>query len=185
MTAKTQDMPADNARTGISLYEFYALGIERLLVKAPWELERAVSAYHESFLTEQRCLGLAILLLLGEDHVPKKAAESMPGFEDQARSSVNQAVFLRALKHYFQSTGLNPTRADMVLERMQSYLTDSREAEGSHEDPLEAMLETMCKRVPPKDEDQKEQYAVRVGKIYDYIEVLVEKSLLKRYEVSS
>jgi hypothetical protein len=175
----------DGAKTGISLYEFYAIGIERLIDHAPWELERAVSAYHESFLTEQRCLGLAILLLLGEEHVPDTAVSSLPGFEAQARASVNQAVFLRALKHYFQSNRLNPVRAEMVLERMQSYLTDSREANKNKRSPLDAMCQTMSKRVPPRDENQAEQYQTRVNKIYDYIEGLVEKSLLKRFEVSS
>jgi hypothetical protein len=174
-----------DAKTGISLYEFYAIGIERLLDRAPWELERAVSAYHESFLTEQRCLGLAILLLLGEEHVPDVAINSMPGFEVQTRISVNQAVFLRALKHYFTANGLNPVRADMVLERMQSYLSDSREANKQKKSPLEAMCLTMSKRVPPRDGDQAAQYQTRVNKIYDYIEGLVEKSLLKRFEVSS
>src|ERR1700761_4939523 len=105
-------------KTGISLYEFYALGIERLIVKAPWELERSVSAYHERFLTEQRCMGLSILLLLGENHMLPTAIHSMPGYEDQARFSVNQAVFRRALKHYFESNRLSPARADMVIERM-------------------------------------------------------------------
>src|SRR5579859_1125960 len=89
----TDEMPDEKA--GISLYEFYALGIERLLMKAPWELERSVSAYHESFLTEQRCMGLAILLLLGENHMPEDVVQSMPGYETQARFSVNQAVFRR------------------------------------------------------------------------------------------
>lgn len=174
-----------DAKTGISLYEFYAIGIERLLDRAPWELERAVSAYHESFLTEQRCLGLAILLLLGEEHVPSDAVNSMPGFEVQTRSSVNQAVFRRALKHYFEANQLNPVRADMVLERMQSYLTDSREANKHKRSPLDAMCVTMSKRVPPQGATQAEQYQARVNKIYDYIEGLVEKSLLKRFEVSS
>src|ERR1700761_1497333 len=102
-------------KTGISLYEFYALGIERLIVKAPWELERSVSPYHERFLTEQRCMGLAIVLLLGENHLPTSVVQSMPGYEEQARFSVNQAVFRRALKHYFESNKLNPVRADMVI----------------------------------------------------------------------
>ena len=178
--------PADS-KTPISLYEFYAIGIERLIEKAPWELERSVSAYHESFLTEQRCLGLSILLLLGESQVPEQLIkeQAMPGFEDQTRSTVNQAVFRRALTHYFQSKELNPVRADMVLERMQSYLNDSREASGHGKNPLEAMLGTVVKRVPPQDETQREQYATRVEKIYDYIEGLIAKGLLKRYEVSS
>jgi hypothetical protein len=75
---------SDNAKTNISLYEFYVIGIERLVEKAPWELEQSVSAYHESFLTEQRCLGLSILLLLGEDYVPQQN-DTLPGFEHQAR----------------------------------------------------------------------------------------------------
>ena len=153
-------------------------------VKAPWELERAVSAYHESFLTEQRCMGLAILLLLGESHVPGDAVQSMPGYEKQARFSVNQAVFRRALKHYFEAKKLNPVRADMVIERMGSYIADSREAEQSDKDPLEAMYNTLVKRVPPREEDQAEQYAKRVEKIYDYVSGLV-KALLKRYEIRS
>jgi hypothetical protein len=186
MTARARGAPEEPAeKTGISLYEFYAIGIERLIEKSPWELERAVSAYHESFLTEQRCLGLAILLLLGESHVPAKAVQSMPGFEEQTRASVNQAIFLRALRRYFDAKGLSTTRADMVLERMQSYITDSRTASQKQKDPLEAMLQTVVKRVPPKDDTQKKQYAVRIGKIFDYIQALVEKSLLKRYEVSS
>jgi hypothetical protein len=181
----SQDDTGTDDKTSISLYEFYALGIERLLKRAPWELERSVSAYHESFLTEQRCLGLAILLLLGEDHVPQSTVESMPGFEEQARISVNQAVFRRALKHYFQAAHLNPVRADMVLERMGSYVTDSRAANGRSESPLGAMLDIMSRRVPPKSEEQRQQYATRVEKIYAYIDGLVEGSLLKRYEISS
>ena len=176
------EMPDEKAR--ISLYEFYALGIERLLLKAPWELERSVSAYHESFLTEQRCLGLTMLLLLGEEQVSHDSVQSMPGYEDQARFSVNQAVFRRALKRYFESNNLNPVRADMVIERMGSYITASREASQSDADPLEAMFGTLTKRVPPRDEDQAEQYAERVEKIYDYVSGLVE-ALRKRYEVVS
>jgi hypothetical protein len=169
-------------RTPISLYEFYALGIERLIVKAPWELERAVSAYHESFLTEQRCLGLSILLLLGENHVPDDAVQSMPGFENQARFSVNQAVFRRALKRYFEAKGLNPVRADMVVERMGSYITDSREAEQNQGDPLQAMFNTLAKRVPPLNQDQSEGYASRVEKIFDYVSGLVD-AVVKRYVI--
>ncbi len=169
----------------ISLYEFYAIAIERLLEKAPWELERAVSPYHESFLVEQRCLGLSILLLLGEGHVPKQAVRTMPGFEEQTRMSVNQAVFLRALRHYFEAKRLSHTRADLALERMQSYLHDSRVASTKGQNPLEAMLQTVIKRVPPQDKAQREQYVARVGKIYDYTEGLVAKALLKRYKITT
>lgn len=177
----TVDASSDE-KAGISLYEFYVLGVERLIVKAPWELERAVSTYHESFLTEQRCLGLAILLLRGEDHVPQDAVQSMPGFEYQARASVNQAVFRRALRHYFESSKLNPVRADMVIERMGSYVADSRIAEQEGSDPLEAMFRTLIKRVPPRDEEQEEQYAHRVEKILEYVSGLVD-AILKRYEI--
>jgi hypothetical protein len=177
------DLPEE--KVSISLYEFYALGIERLVVKAPWELERSVSVYHERFLTEQRCLGLAILLLLGENEIPNSAVQSMPGFEDQARFSVNQAVFRRALKHYFESSRLNPVRADMVIERMGTYIADSRGAEQAGNDPLEAMYNTLAKRVPPRDENEAEQYATRVEKIYNYVSGLVEGNLLKRYVVTS
>ncbi len=172
-------------QTPISLYEFYALAIERLLEHAPWELERAVSPYHESFLVEQRCLGLAILLLLGEDQVPAQLIRNraMPGFEEQTRISVNQAVFLRAFRHYFQAKQLNPIRADMAFERMQSYLNDSRQANSEGQNPLEAILYTVVKRVPPQSDRQREQYTARIGKIYDYIEGLVQRGLLRRYRI--
>jgi len=175
---------SDEPKTDISLYEFYALGINHLLVKAPWELERAVSAYHESFLTEQRCIGLSILLLLGEEQVPDSAVSTMPGFEHQARVSVNQAVFLRALKHYFQQEGIEAARADAVLKRMHSYLTDSREADVAGSDPLEAMAETLIRRVPPQSDEQREQYEKRVQKIFDYIEALVTRTILRRYQIT-
>jgi len=175
------DQLRDRAR--ISLYEFYALGIERLIVKAPWELERSVSAYHESFLTEQRCMGLAILLLLGEEYVPNDAIQSMPGHEEQARFSVNQAIFRRALKEYFASKSQNPIRADMVIGRMGSYITDSRHTEQSGGDPLEAMFNTLAKRVPPRNAVEADQYVTRVEKIYDYVSGLVQ-AILRRYEIS-
>jgi hypothetical protein len=175
----------DGAKTPISLYEFYAVCIGRLLERAPWELERAVSPYHESFLTEQRCLGLSILVLLGEDLVPAESLQGMPGFEAQTRISVNQAIFLRAFRHHFESKQLNPVRADMALERMQSYLQDSRTANAGGKSPLGAMLQTVVKRVPPQDSTQRQQYTVRVEKIYDYIEGLVEQGLLKRYTIAT
>jgi hypothetical protein len=182
-TDMSDDMPEEKAQ--ISLFEFYALGIERLILKAPWELERSVSAYHERFLTEQRCLALSILLLLGENLVPLNAVQSMPGFEDQARFSVNQAKFRRALKHYFESSKLNPVRADMVIERMGTYIADSRNAELTDSDPLEAMFATLLKRVPPRDEAEADQYAARVEKIYEYVSGLVDRGLLRRYEITS
>jgi hypothetical protein len=177
---------SDEPRANISLYEFYAMGIQHLLQKAPWELEQAVSIYRQSFLSEQRCIGLSILLLLGEDEVPESAsANSMPGFEEQARRSVNQAVFLRALKHYFQQAGIEALRADAVLKRMHTYLADSREADAAQGDPLAAMTETLVRRVPPQHAEQRAQYEQRIEKIYDYIEALVLHNFLKRYRITS
>jgi len=178
--ANTPDEPV---RT-ISLYEFYAIGIDHLVAKAPWELVRAVSAYHGNFLTEQRCIGLSILLLLGEEHVPASAIQSMPKFENQVRASVSQATFIRALKHYFQQNGIEAARADMVLERMQSYLADSRTADAERHDPLDAMMGILERRVPPRTEAQRTQYEQRIEQIYQYIEELVTGNLLKRYQIA-
>lgn len=177
------DNPA-GPKTTISLYEFYAIGITNLLAKAPWELVRAVSEYHGNFLTEQRCIGLSILLLLGENQVPEDVAESMPKYQEQVRASVSQATFLRALKHYFEQHGIETRRADMVLERMHSYLTDSRQADKEQRDPLEAMVAILTRRVPPKDDRQRELYMQRIEKIFEYIETLVEDNLLKRYTIA-
>lgn len=172
-------------KASISLYEFYALGITHLIAKAPWELQRAVSEYHGDFLTEQRCIGLTILLLLGEEHVPASTVQSMPKFEAQVRASVNQATFLRALKHYFEQHNIEVVRAELVLKRMHSYLHGSRLADEEQRDPLEAMASTLGKRVPPKDEHQRELYNQRIRKIYEYIEELVEGNLLTRYRIDS
>lgn len=174
----------EGSKTGITLFEFYAVGIERLIEKSPWELERAVSAYHERFLTEQRCLALTILLMLGEQYVPRTAVPALPDFEDQARASVNQAVFLRALKAYFKGKGLNASRADMVMERMGSYIADWHQARAEQLSSADTMLETVIKRIPPQDDEQRERYALRVGKICEYVEDFVGKGLLRRYEVS-
>lgn len=176
---------AQDEKSSITLYEFYAIGIERLLIKAPWELEQSVSSYHERFLTEQRCMGLAILLLLGENHMPESAVKGVPGYEEQARFSVNQAVFRRALKHYFEANKLNPVRADMVIERMGSYITDTQQAEEQGKDALEAMYGTLSKRVPPRDDAEADKYAKRVEKIYEYVSGLVEDGILKRYEITN
>jgi hypothetical protein len=73
----------------------------------------------------------------------------------------------------------------MVLERMQSYIKDSRDAQDANKDPLEAMFQTLAKRIPPKDTTQEERYARRVEKIYEYVDGLVQNGLLKRYNISS
>lgn len=171
-------------KTDITLYEFYSICIGKLLERSPWELERAVSAYHESFLTEQRCLGLSMLVLMGEDHVATKNLKGMPGFEEQTRASVNQAVFLRALKRYFEQKSLNPVRANMVIERMGGYIEESKLANKAKKSPLEAMTELVARRVPPKNAKQRDQYALRVSKIFDYIEGLVSNNVLVRYKIT-
>ena len=77
-------------KINITLYEFYAMGINSLLQKAPWEREAQISSYRESFLYEQRLLGLTILYLLGEDFVPDSVLKTMPAkYGDQVRDSVN------------------------------------------------------------------------------------------------
>lgn len=182
-TGSQNDVEDEKSR--ITLFEFYVIGIERLVVKAPWELERSVSAYHERFLTEQRCMGLVILLLLGENNLPKEAVKGVPGYEEQARFSVNQATFRRALKHYFESHHLNPVRADMVIERMGSYIADTRHAEEQGVDALAAMYDILAKRVPPRNEDEADQYAKRVENIFAYVSGLVQDAILKRYEIVS
>ena len=73
----------------------------------------------------------------------------------------------------------------MVIERMGSYIADSRAAEQNDQNPLQVMCETLIKRVPPRDDAQAEQYAARVGKIFEYVSGLVEGSLLKRFEITS
>jgi len=185
MEEGVNEVHAAGPKQPISLYEFYAIGINHLVEKAPWELVQAVSAYHGNFLTEQRCIGLSILLLMGEEHVPASAAESMPKYEQQVRASVNQATFLRALKQYFVAHHIEEARAALVLERMQSYLTESREAEASDQDPLLAMADVLAKRVPPKNERQGELYMQRVEKIFQYLQELVEGTLLSRYEIAA
>lgn len=174
----------DGGKRKISLYEFYVLGTDRLLLKAPWELGRAVSAYHEMFLTEQRCIGLTILLLMGEDHVPTKGLNVPPGYKAHARASTNQAVFMRALKYYFQRTKFDPSRAEKVLARMVPYVVDARKASETKGDPLKQMYQTICKRASPKDEHERKLYAERVCKMYDYIENLVQNDLLVKYRIS-
>jgi len=183
MEEGVNDIDLGRPKQAISLYEFYVIGIDHLIEKAPWELVQAVSAYHGNFLTEQRCIGLSILLLMGEEHVPASAAESMPKYEQQVRASVNQATFLRALKHYFVGHHIEESRASLVLERMQSYLTESRTAEAQNLDPLQAMAAVLTRRVPPKNPEQEELYIERVEKIFRYLEKLVEHTLLGRYTI--
>jgi hypothetical protein len=171
-------------KIAISLYEFYAMGINTLLVKAPWEKGERVSAYHESFLYEQRLLGLTMLLLLGEEYVPKHVLKTMNAkFKDQVRISVNLAVFKRALKHHFRQLASGDEVVEQMLNRMESYIVLIRETEQNKEDPIEAITMILARRVPPKSQEQYELYLKRVESIFDFTESLVRKSLNEKYEI--
>jgi len=172
-------------KSGITLFEFYSMGIEQLIDSAPWELERSVSPYHASFLEEQRCMALTVLLMLGERQLPRSAGKGVDKkFEAQARASVNQAVFLRALKQFFARKRWDAGKANAVLERMQSYILDWRQAVADKADVRVPLLKTIITRVPPKDKEQQRRYATRVSKICRYVAGYVGKVLLSRYEVS-
>lgn len=171
-------------KISISLYEFYAMGINTLLTKAPWESGQRVSAYHESFLYEQRLLSLSILFLMGEEYVPKQILNTMPSkYWDQVRHSVNLAVFGRALKHHFRQTPNGDVLADQMLRRMESYITITRTTKGTEDDALEAITHTLAKRVPPQTSDQLELYQKRVSLIFHFTESMVTKSLGQKYTI--
>lgn len=160
------------------------MGINSLLMKAPWEREAQISAYRESFLAEQRLFSLTILFLLGEEYVPKETLKTMPPqYQDQVRDSVNTAIFLRALKHHFRHHPQGDTLASHMLQRMESYVAITRQARKQNADPLEAIALTLAKRVPPRNQEQFQKYLERVEKIFDYTDGLIEKSLTQKYEI--
>lgn len=160
------------------------MGINSLLMKAPWEREAQISAYRESFLMEQRLFSLAILFLLGEEFVPAETLKTMPPeYADQVRNSVNTAVFLRALKHHFRHHPQGDRLAQHMMQRMASYVTITRNARDNNADPLEAIARMVAKRVPPQSQEQLDKYLERVEKIFDYTEGLIEKSLTERYNI--
>lgn len=168
----------------ITLYEFYAMGINSLIQKAPWEITQRVSSYNESFMYEQRLLSLAILLLMGEEYVPESALKTMPKkYSGQVRNSVNQSVFLRALKHHYRNLPGGDKLAERMLLRMDSYLNITRDAHAHNADPLEAITMLLAKRVPPRDQEQLDRYHERVQKIFAYTEGLTQKSLSQKYEI--
>lgn len=169
----------------ISLYEFYAMGVNTLLTKAPWENGSSVSPYRESFLDEQRTIALSILFLMGEDYVPESVLNTMPHMRDQVRNSVNQAVFLRALKHHFRHVARGDELATKVLLRMESYITITRDAKQHNADPLEALTYTLAKRVPAHSDEQFEKYKQSVGKIFRFTEALVKRSLQEKYTIAT
>lgn len=168
----------------ISLYEFYAMGINSLITKAPWEMTQRVSSYTESFMYEQRLLSLAILLLMGEEYVPESTLKTMPKkYSHQVRHSVNQSVFLRALKHHYRNLPGGDKLAERMLTRMESYVAITRDANAYNADPLEAITMTLAKRVPARNQEQLDGYLDRVRKIFDYTEGLVQKSLSQKYDI--
>jgi hypothetical protein len=178
-------MAEEPNKISISLYEFYAMGINTLLTKAPWESGERVSAYHESFLYEQRLLGLTILFLLGEEYIPKDVLKTMPPkYRDQVRHSVNQAVFSRALKHHYRQTSDGDSVAELMVRRMETYINTTREASRADTDAVEAVTTTLARRVPPLNRNQLELYTKRVEKIFVFTENLVTKSLKNSYNIT-
>jgi hypothetical protein len=168
----------------ISLYEFYAMGINSLVTRAPWEAGGRVSSYNESFVYEQRLLALALLLLLGEEYVPESVVRTMPKkFSAQVRNSVNQSVFLRALKNHYRALPNGDALAQEMMIRMESYITITRKAHEQNADPLEAITQTLSRRVPPRDQSQNSNYLKRVSKIFAYTEGLATRSLGSKYEI--
>lgn len=168
----------------ISLYEFYAMGINSLLHKAPWSVDGSVSAYKQSFLAEQRHISLTILFLLGEEYVPKDAIKTLPSAADQVRNSVNQAIFLRALRHYYRHAPQVDALAQHTFRRMESYIHDARTADGKEKTALEAMTTTLIKRVPPRTAEQAELYKNRVEDMFTHISGLIKRSLTEKYNIS-
>jgi len=168
----------------ISLYEFYAMGINSLLQKAPWEITTRVSSYNESFMYEQRLLSLSILLLMGEEYVPESAVKTLPKkYSEQVRNSVNQSVFLRALKHHYRNVPGGDKLAERMIIRMESYVAITRDAQKNNADPLEAITIMLSKRVPPQSDEQFNKYFERVQKIFAYTQGLVEKSISQKYNI--
>lgn len=168
----------------ISLYEFYAMGINTLIQKASWEKGARVSPYNDKFIYEQRLLGLSILFLLGEDYVPQSVVRTMPKkFSAQVRDSVNQSVFLRALKNHYRAYPNGDALAEDMFKRMESYITITRKAQAKNVDPLEAIAVTLMKRVPPRNPEQSEHYRKRVESIFAVVKTLVSKSLDSKYEI--
>lgn len=171
-------------RIQISLYEFYAMGINSLITRSPWEASGRVSSYSESFAYEQRLLSLAILFLMGEEYVPESVLKTMPKkYSTQVRHSVNLSIFMRALKHHYRNLPNGDALAQRMVQRMESYIVTTRDASTKHQDTITAINTTLARRVPPKDEEQRLKYQERVQKIFDYTEELVERSLTKKYEI--
>lgn len=168
----------------ISLYEFYAMGINSLVQKSPWETGERVSSYYESFVYEQRLLALALLFLMGEEYVPQSLVKTMPKkYSAQVRNSVNISVFSRALKHHYRNTPDGDKVAQKLMSQMDSYVDIMRKAQAQQGDPIEAITLKLLKRVPPRDQKQTDLYQKRVEKIFTYVKELVSKSLSEKYTI--
>lgn len=182
--AKPAPNQSNSAPVAISMYEYYTMAIHSLLSRSPWELERPISQYHRTFLAEQRCLALSIMLLVSEDRVPDSALTmALPKVRDQTRTSMNRAVFLRALEHQFRSSPHAHAFAQATYEKMNSYIQASRFADAQHADPLEAMAETLMRRIPPRSKEEHDQIVDRVGKILSYVEGIAT-FVSKKYRIT-
>lgn len=179
---------ADQSHTKIeiSLYEFYAMGINSLLKQSQIEASTKVSAYRESFLYEQRLLAMSLLFLLGEEYVPEQSLKTMPKkYHEQVRHSVNYSIFLRALKHHFRRTPNHEKVVEYMMTRMESYISLTKDAKNNNIDPLDAITITLAKRVPPRSDEQLDLYRERVSTIFALVEGLLEKTLAEKYEITS
>ena len=168
----------------ISLYEFYVMGINQLLKKAPWETGERVSSFRSSFQYEQRIISLVILALLGEEYEPESALKTMPSARERARASINQIVFLRALTNYYRAYPEARAIAERALHKMDSYMIATRYAQAKGVNPLQGIMDVLTRRVPPVSEQEYQAYAKRVQKILAYSEALIKQSLATRYTIA-
>jgi hypothetical protein len=183
---KQSDAELPTGKIDISLYEFYAMGINTLLMKAPWEHAARISSYKDSALHEQQLISLAVLYLFGEEYIPESVVHTMPeDYAEQIRDSVNQAVFSKALKNHFRSSPTGDKVAVHMMQRMTSYITAFRHGEKDKGNPLEDVTELLAKRVPPQSDEQYEKYFERVKQIFGFTEKMVTKSLSEKYKIVS
>lgn len=128
---------------------------------------------------------MSFLYLLGEDYIPAEVVNTMaPKYREQVRDSVNQAVFNRALKHFFRNHSDPKELTAKTFLRMESYIAVIRESEANNEDQLEATTYTLAKRVPPHSKEQLDHYEASVEQIMDYVEDLVDTLLESSYKIT-
>lgn len=169
----------------ISLYEFYTMGLAGITDKAPWEKGPKITKYHQSFVTEERLLAMSVLYFLGESYVPAEVLNTMATkYREQVRDSVNQAVFSRALKRHYHSKAEAAELSSKTMRQMESYVTCIHKSQHDNEDPLDPLVYTLAKRVPPQNKQQLKQYEASVDQILNYVEKMSEKTLKTEYKIT-